>query len=65
MSDEFLPFEGEWGRARERKFRETIVFVHHFGGSKRTVLRHVKMANDLGFDTAIYWTPRRKSWGSG
>ncbi|MES2964720.1 MAG: alpha/beta hydrolase [Bdellovibrionota bacterium] len=51
---DFLPFEGEWGRARERRFRETIVFVHHFGGSKRTVLRHVKMANDLGFDTVRF-----------
>ena len=54
MSDEFLPFEGEWGRAKERRFRETIVFVHHFGGSKRAVLRHVKMANDLGFDTVRF-----------
>lgn len=53
MSD-FLPFEGEWGRAPERKFKETIVFVHHFGGSKRTVLRHVKMAMDLGFDTVRF-----------
>lgn len=54
MKDEFLPFEGEWGRAPERKFKETVVFVHHFGGSKRTVLRHVKMANDLGFDTVRF-----------
>lgn len=51
---EFLPFEGEWGRSKERKFRETIVFVHHFGGSKRTVLRHVKMAMDLGYDTVRF-----------
>jgi len=51
---EFLPFEGEWGRAPERKFRETVVFVHHFAGSTRNVLRHVKMANDLGFDTVRF-----------
>lgn len=33
-----------------KRFRETIVFVHHFGGSRRTVLRHIKLANMLGFD---------------
>lgn len=56
MSDgaDFLPFDGEWGRAPERKFKETIVFVHHFGGSTQNVLRHAKMAMELGYDTVRF-----------
>jgi pimeloyl-ACP methyl ester carboxylesterase len=40
--------------AATKRFRETIVFVHHFGGSQRTVLRHVKLANMLGFDAVRF-----------
>lgn len=45
-----LPFDAELVRAKNRRFDETVVFVHHFGGSRRTVLRHVRMVNDLGYD---------------
>lgn len=45
----------ELASAPNKVFKETIVFVHHFGGSKRSVLRHVKFVNDLGFD-AIRFT---------
>lgn len=36
--------------AKNRRFEETVVFVHHFGGSRRTVLRHARLLNDLGYD---------------
>jgi pimeloyl-ACP methyl ester carboxylesterase len=45
-----LPYEAELHSAKEKSFEETIIFVHHFGGDKRTVLRHVRLVNDLGYD---------------
>ncbi len=45
-----LPFDAELMKAKQRRFNETVVFVHHFGGSRRTVLRHVRLVHDLGFD---------------
>jgi pimeloyl-ACP methyl ester carboxylesterase len=49
-----LPFDGEMARAPERRFQETIVFVHHFGGDRRTTLRHRKFVNKLGFDAVSF-----------
>ena len=40
--------------APTKRFRETIVFVHHFGGSQRTVLRHIKLVNMMGFDAVRF-----------
>ncbi|MCM2280377.1 MAG: alpha/beta hydrolase [Bdellovibrionaceae bacterium] len=51
---EKLPFHAEWMHAKNRRFAETIVFVHHFGGSRRTVLRHARLASDLGFDSVRF-----------
>ncbi len=45
-----LPFDAELMPAKNRKFEETVVLVHNFGGSRRTVLRHARLLNDLGFD---------------
>lgn len=45
-----LPYEGEWSFASKRKFDATVIFVHHFGGSKRSLLRHARLLNELGFD---------------
>lgn len=47
---EKLPFDAELTRAKDRRFEETIVFVHHFGGDRRAILRHLRLVNDLGFD---------------
>lgn len=47
---EKLPFDAELMPAKNRRFEETVVFVHHFGGSRRTVLRHMRLVNDLGFN---------------
>lgn len=45
-----LPSDAELMPAKNRRFEETVVFVHHFGGSRRTVLRHARLLNDLGYD---------------
>ena len=45
-----LPYEGEWDYALDKKFEATIIFVHHFGGSKRSLLRHARLMNELGFN---------------
>jgi pimeloyl-ACP methyl ester carboxylesterase len=45
-----LPFDAELNAAKDRKFKETVVLVHNFGGSRRTVVRHARLLNDLGFD---------------
>ena len=49
-----LPFDGEIHRAAERRYAETVVFIHHYGGSKKTVLRHVRMVNQLGYDAVTF-----------
>ncbi len=49
-----LPFEAQILPAATKRFRETVVFVHHFGGSQRTVLRHIKLVNTLGFDAVRF-----------
>lgn len=49
-----LPYDAQLLLAPTKRFRETIVFVHHFGGSQRTVLRHIKLANTLGFDAVRF-----------
>lgn len=54
MSATELPFDAQLMPAPQKRFRETIVFVHHFGGSQRTVLRHIKLVNTLGFDAVRF-----------
>lgn len=50
----YLPYEGERFAAETKRFHEPIVFVHHYGGSKRTLIRHIKLANQLGFDAVAF-----------
>lgn len=49
-----LPFDGELDLAPQKRFEETVVFVHHFGGSARTVARHSRLLNKIGFDTVRF-----------
>ncbi len=49
-----LPLGGELFYAPTKRFKETIVFVHHYGGSKRTVKRHVRFVNELGYDAVAF-----------
>lgn len=49
-----LPFQGEFFLAKDKKFQETIFFVHFFLGEKRNLLRHIRMVNELGFDAFVF-----------
>lgn len=45
-----LPCEGEFFPSPDKKYRETIILVHHYGGNIRALKRHQEFYNDLGFD---------------
>ncbi len=54
MSELDLPFEAQVNPAPNKRFQETVVFVHHFGGGLRTTLRHMRLVNNLGFDAVRF-----------
>lgn len=49
-----LPFNGELFPAREKKFKETVVLVPFFGGTKAKMRRHVDFVNKLGYDAVAF-----------
>lgn len=49
-----LPFDGELIASERKSFNELVVFVHQFGGSKKTLSRHVHLVNELGFDAVVF-----------
>lgn len=51
---EGLPFEGEFFLTRNKKFQELIFFVHFYEGSKKQLLRHIRLVNSLGFDAFAF-----------
>ena len=49
-------------RAETRLFKETIVFIHHFGGHGASTKRHQDFVNEIGFDCISFtldceWKP--------
>ncbi len=40
--------------AEQRRFEETIVFVHHYGGSRKTPKRHMSFVNELGYNAVSF-----------
>ena len=63
MEDE-LPFDAAFDRAANRRFRETAVFVHHFGGDRRSTLRHARALNEIGFDCVRFTLPQSREAGA-
>lgn len=49
-----FPYEGRLFKARNKKFAETILLVPFFGSEQRELARHIKLLNDLGYDTVIF-----------
>ena len=49
-----LPFDGEFFLAKNKKYNELIFFVHFYEGSKKQILRHIRMVNQLGFDAFAF-----------
>lgn len=45
--------------AKTKRFREVVVFVHHYGGNKFSFSRHIEWLNDLGFDCVTFNLPIR------
>ncbi|HEY1079104.1 MAG TPA: hypothetical protein VGE46_03370 [Bdellovibrio sp.] len=49
-----LPFAGEFFLAKNKKYEELVFFVHFFGGTKKQLLRHIKLVNSLGYDAFAF-----------
>jgi pimeloyl-ACP methyl ester carboxylesterase len=49
-----LPHNGTWYFSNLRKYRETIIFVPFFGGTKLQLQRHIQFVNALGFDAVAF-----------
>ncbi|MBV2169636.1 MAG: hypothetical protein KUL82_13105 [Bdellovibrio sp.] len=54
LASQELPFEGEFFLAKNKKYEELIFFVHFYEGSKKKLLRHIKLVNELGFDAFAF-----------
>lgn len=54
MQDIQLPYDGTFYYAKNKKFKETIFFVHFYEGSKLLLKRHIEFVNDLGFDAFAF-----------
>lgn len=49
-----LPHNGILVSAARRKFQETIVLVHHFGGNRASMKRYQDYLAELGFDSVAF-----------
>ncbi len=49
-----LPLDGRWHCAPKRSFVETIVLVHHYGGSRATTKKHQNFVAELGYDSVSF-----------
>lgn len=54
VSKKQLPFHGEFFLAKNKKFEELVFFVHFYEGSKKQLLRHIRMVNQMGFDAFAF-----------
>lgn len=49
-----LPCDGEYFPSLNKQYREVVILIHHFGGSKYTLKRHQEFYNDLGYDCVAF-----------
>ncbi|KHD88985.1 MAG: hypothetical protein OM95_05845 [Bdellovibrio sp. ArHS] len=54
LTKQELPFDGEFFLSRNKKYEELVFFVHFYEGSKKQLLRHIKLVNSLGFDAFAF-----------
>ena len=57
MGSEVLTPEGfklHYHPAQKKKYKETIVFVHHMWGNHKTTWRHYRYLNEKGFDCVSF-----------
>lgn len=53
-SSDKLPHDGELLVSPSRKFKETVIFVHHFGGHKRSTKRHQEILLQAGYNCVTF-----------
>ena len=49
-----LPFEGEYLCSPSKKHSDIVVFIHHFGGNKKSTRRHQKILLEAGYDCVTF-----------
>lgn len=49
-----LPLNGEFFFSKNKQFKELIFFIHFYDGSKRNLLRHIRLVNEWGFDAFAF-----------
>lgn len=54
MLESHFPFRGSFYYAKDKKYQETVFFVHFYEGSKRLLKRHIEFVNELGFDAFAF-----------
>ena len=57
MGSELITPEGikvQFHPAGKKKYKETVVMVHHMGGNHKTTWRHYRYLNDKGFDCVSF-----------
>ncbi len=47
-------FEGSLYKAPEKKFKETVFFVHFYEGSKALLRKHISLVRSLGYDAFAF-----------
>ncbi len=48
------PFSGELYLSRQKAFEEIVFFVHFYEGTKKQMMRHIRLVNNLGFDAFAF-----------
>ncbi len=56
-----IPCQGQRWPAPDRRYQEVVVFVHHYGGNRKSMRRHIQWVNELGFD-AVSFNLSFNSW---
>lgn len=49
-----MQYNGEFYRAPQKRHEELIFFVHFYGGSKKTLRRHIEWVNEEGYDAFAF-----------
>lgn len=52
--DDQLPHEGQYFRSPNKRYAETVIFVHHYGGNRSSVRKHQEFLSELGFDSVAF-----------
>lgn len=49
-----LPYNADYYASENKKFKEVVVFVPFYGGSKKSLKRHAEFVNKLGYDCVLF-----------